>query len=65
MKPLSEDIRGHSVYVGRTKINEWAGRAAGLEAKIDALMLEYCPDEMTPEQLEEWGRNQRPAQEDV
>lgn len=28
------------------------------QAKIDALMLEYCPDEMTPEQLEEWGRHQ-------
>ena len=25
------------------------------QAKIDLLMLEYCPDEMTPEQLETWG----------
>lgn len=30
-----------------------------LQAKIDALMLEYCPDEMTEEQLEEYERNQR------
>lgn len=29
-----------------------------LQAKIDALMLEYCPDEMTAEQLEEWARSQ-------
>jgi hypothetical protein len=29
-----------------------------LQARIDGLMLEYCPDEMTPEQVEEWGRNQ-------
>jgi len=29
------------------------------QAKIDALMLEYCPDEMTPEQLENWGKHQR------
>ena len=28
------------------------------QAKIDALMLEYCPDEMTPEQLERWGECQ-------
>lgn len=28
------------------------------QAKIDALMLEYCPDEMTPEQLEEWEKHQ-------
>lgn len=29
------------------------------QAKIDALMLEYCPDEMTPEQIAEWERHQR------
>jgi hypothetical protein len=33
-------------------------RAAALQAKIDALMLEYCPNEMTPEQIDEWGRHQ-------
>lgn len=31
------------------------------QAKIDALMLEFCPDEMTAEQKENWARNQRPA----
>lgn len=34
---------------------------AECKARIDALMLEYCPDEMTPEQIKEWGRNQRPV----
>jgi len=34
-------------------------RIAELEARIDQLMLEYCPDEMTPEQLERWGAHQR------
>lgn len=29
------------------------------QARIDALMLEYCPEEMTQEQRDEWGRNQR------
>lgn len=33
---------------------------AELQAKYDALMLEFCPDEMTADQLQEWGRNQVP-----
>jgi len=37
--------------------------SAPLQAKIDELMLEFCPNEMTPEQLAEWGRNQRPVSE--
>ena len=28
------------------------------EARIDALMQEYCPDEMTKEQWERWEKNQ-------
>jgi hypothetical protein len=34
-----------------------------LQAKIDALMLEYCPNEMTPEQIENWKRHQTRAKE--
>jgi hypothetical protein len=30
-----------------------------LQAKIDSLMLEYCPDEMTKEQLAIWESHQR------
>lgn len=30
-----------------------------LQARIDSLMLEYCPDEMTPEQVAEWERHQK------
>lgn len=29
------------------------------QAVIDRLMLEYCPDEMTPEQVLEWEKHQR------
>lgn len=29
------------------------------QAQIDRLMLEYCPNEMTEEQLEEWGKHQK------
>jgi hypothetical protein len=31
---------------------------AELDAKIDALMLEYCPDETTQEQRDRWAANQ-------
>jgi len=33
-----------------------------LKAKIDALMLEHCPDEMTADQLDEWAHHQQPAE---
>lgn len=36
------------------------GVISSMQAKIDSLMLEYCPNEMTPEQLKEWGENQLP-----
>ena len=35
--------------------------ANALQAKIDHLMLEYCPEEMTPEQIENWRKHQHPA----
>ena len=35
-----------------------------LQCKLDALMLEYCPDEMTEEQKAEWARHQQPASEE-
>lgn len=34
---------------------------ASQQAKIDALMLEYCPDEMTPAQIAQWAAHQKPA----
>lgn len=40
-----------------------AGELGNAQAKIDALMLEYCPDEMTPKQVERWGVSQAPATE--
>lgn len=36
---------------------------AAAQAELDALMLEHCPELMTPEQLAEWGRHQRPVDE--
>lgn len=33
-------------------------RADANQAKIDALMFEYCPDEMTDEQKHKWAISQ-------
>lgn len=33
------------------------------QAKIDELMLEYCPNEMTQEQLDEYAKHQKPVSE--
>ncbi len=30
-----------------------------LQAQVDTLILEFCPDEMTHEQIQEWELNQR------
>ena len=38
-----------------TKLEE---KIAGLEAKVDALMLEYCPLEMPAEQRTKWAKHQ-------
>lgn len=35
------------------------------QAKVDELMLEYCPDEMTKEQLDNWAKHQSPVEEAV
>lgn len=32
---------------------------AHLQSQIDSLMLEYCPDDMTEAQLENWAQHQR------
>lgn len=39
-------------------IEQQARRIAAQQAKIDSLMLEYCPDEMTPEQIATWDDSQ-------
>ena len=45
-------------------IAEQAAELESLQCKIDALMLEYCPDEMTEEQKVEWARHQQPVSDE-
>jgi uncharacterized iron-regulated protein len=45
---------------------EYAAKTADdRQARIDALMLEYCPDEMTEAQKENWAKHQRPVSEEM
>lgn len=39
-----------------------AAKADALQVRIDELMLEYCPDEMTEAQKENWARRQNAAE---
>ena len=41
-----------------TDSKECRQRIVQLESKVDSLMLEYCPEEMTPEQLERFEESQ-------
>ena len=42
-----------------------ARKADALQAQLDALMLEFCPEEMTEAQKENWARHQRPASDEM
>ena len=45
----------------QAEVERLRAQVAALQARVDALMLEFCPDEMTEEQKETWARHQRPV----
>lgn len=45
----------------RARLDKAEKDAASKQARIDELMLEYCHDEMTPEQINEWAKHQKPV----
>jgi len=47
----------------RREIAKLTEQLAAKRAEVDALMLEYCPSEMSQEQLDNWAAHQRPAKE--
>ena len=53
-KKIAEDLPG-TTEGGACSV------AQALQARIDELMLEYCPGEMTTDQLREYERGQRPS----
>ena len=36
-----------------------------MQSQIDELMLEYCPDEISKEQFDNWAKNQVPCEYDL
>lgn len=54
----AKDMRKTNIAL-RKQVEELERALAGKQAKIDELMFEYCPDEITPEQLAEWEKHQR------
>lgn len=51
----------HDIERLMTACNVEANMAEQRQARIDALMLEYCPGEMTAGQLANWKRHQTPG----
>jgi len=43
-------------------VRSQAGEIQRLQAKLDAIMLEYCPNEMTPQQIARWEDAQTASQ---
>jgi len=57
---LRQQLKDCSAVVDRQQemLDRNAEQLASKQAKIDALMVEHCPDEMTKEQVEEWKKHQ-------
>ena len=49
------------ILVPQDEYNQLKAELASKQAKIDQLMLEYCPEEMDQEQKENWAKHQVPA----
>jgi hypothetical protein len=59
-------VRTYRTWPTEERWRAWRGgweaqavEVAAQQAKIDALMLEYCPEDMTPEQFAEWAKHQK------
>jgi hypothetical protein len=63
VESLARTITAYQKQAGeyRERIRELERMNAAKQARIDELMLEYCLDEMTPEQVAEWKRHQIPV----
>ena len=59
MSNINLNERMKIVCEPQSAIDKMQQEIDSLQAKIDSLMLEYCPDEMTDEQLTNWANHQR------
>lgn len=60
---MNADSYGDALDMALNRINEQSKQIEALQARIDELMLEYCPDEMTQEQTQKWAKHQAIAPE--
>lgn len=61
VEKLVELVRAESALEHLTANSEYLAHVGRLQAEIDRLMLEYCPEELTEEQWAEWLRHQQPV----
>ena len=63
---LREQLKDCSAVVDRQQkqLDRNAEQLASKQARIDALMVEHCPKEMTEEQVKEWKKHQRSVKEE-
>lgn len=54
-------IHDKDIYAALLELRELRASNDSRQARIDELMMEFCPDEMTPEQMRVWGESQRPS----
>ena len=50
-----------AIETDTASLKDALARIDHMQAKIDSLMLEFCPEDVTEEQLAEWARHQRPV----
>lgn len=53
----------HDWQVEHKRAEKAEAELAALQARIDALMLEFCPEDMTEEQVAAWSARQRVVDE--
>ena len=58
LRDMARYLTQYSQARKRRHLLHAAAEIERLQTRIDALMLEHCPDEMTHEQMAEWARHQ-------
>lgn len=57
--PCTRDCEANAFQI---EVRRLEAESAHKQAIIDRLMLEYCPNEMTAEQMAEWASHQKRAE---
>lgn len=59
--PAPIELGVHDAIAIADEIESLRSQVEAKQAEIDSLMFEYCPDDMTPEQIAEYEKHQRKA----